>query len=1103
MKRFNLNVKANYNKILKGIILLFLLCFISHTNLLSQTTYYVDAVNGSNTNTGTSPDKAWQTVGHVNSISFSPGDSILFKCGNYWTYGLDIRSSGTAGNPIVYGSYGTGSKPKLNVADYIDFGISIINRHYITIDNIEVTGKCHYGICIDAADYVTIKNCYIHDISPHNEWHGIVLMHKPSHPKILNNEIAYVGAEGIFGESDNIEIAYNNIHDINQVGTVGCCIQLNIYASNFHVHHNILDHSNNTGPKGVISCSHGCLGDVDIRSNGIFEYNTCTGGPGDDFAYGSLAQGETVRYNTFTSKYKRKESNAIKLSGVAHHNIIKGYDRAFFNRSESNEIYYNIIDSCGRGLDANTDLAYDIKFKNNILNNISSAYYVVGPNMNFESSNNLYSPGAGWTLKGVGYNSLAALQGMGYDINSIYDRPLFLNPERSNYKPDENSPSIDKGTNLGIDIDLDGKGVVDYPDIGAYEFTGGDTTVVHNNPPSINNQSYTVYDNTTNGTNVANIIAYDIDIGQDLSYEIISGNTGNAFVLSESTGTLSVNSNDGLINNDIFSLLVRVTDDGTSPLADSAYLTVNINHVNPEVSNNPPIINAQEFDISEEDDLSSIVMGLTAYDPDEGQHLAYSILSGNNENIFSLGTSTGELTVSNASKLDFENISEIDLNIQVQDDGEGYLTGTAIITINLIPVITAYYIDPGNTNDPLEDGSKGHPYNSWADVTWEEGKSYLQKRGTTANESKINVYASNVTLGAYGEGERPVINSVVTDFAIRAFEKSGVTIQNLSIVAEEAISCIYFLGTTCDNNLIENCHLEGADNGLRIIDGKTITLRYNTFSNNSDAIYSYAETTKIYYNVFKENDTGINISSYLSSTEIYNNVFYDNTRGVSTSYSSLTIYNNIFYLQDKGDQAINHKMDNLVSDNNIFYPEQDGFLDIGDKKYSSLYDYQQSMGLDLNSFTSDPLFKDVYDDNFSVDPTSPAIDGGRTVGLLMDFYGYSVPSGRQPDIGLIESLDDNIVSSIDPFGSAEDTESPLIFPNPSDGRFKISFSNTDFYTLELQIKDMAGNLIYRDYREAGNIDPVALVDISHVSKGIYLVLLTIDDKVYTQRVVVN
>jgi hypothetical protein len=624
-----------------------------------------------------------------------------------------------------------------------------------------------------------------------------------------------------------------------------------------------------------------------------------------------------------------------------------------------------------------------------------------------------------------------------------------------------------------------------------------------NDPPVVENKNFLIPDNLQTGVTFGTIKATDPDISQQLSYSIIGGNLNNTFIINSSDGKLSVNNSAGLKSADLFSVLIEAKDNGPGNLSDTGLATINIQHIDTTLINNQPIISSQEFSIREDDDLSSLAIEIAAIDPDIDQSLTYSILSGNEKGAFYLNPLSGQLTVSNASKLDFQDQAAINLNVQVQDDGEGFLKNSAVVTINLIPDITTFYIDPQNTNDPQEDGSIEHPYDSWTDIYWEEGNSYLQKKGTTANEGKINIYASNVTLGAYGQGESPVINSSATDFAIRAFEKSGVTIRDLKIIANEAISCIYFLGASCDNNLVEKCYLEGADNGLRIIDGKTITLRYNTFSGNSDAIYSYAETTKIYYNVFKENDTGINISSYLSSTEIYNNVFYDNTKGVSTSYSSLTIYNNIFYLLDKGDQAINHQMDNLVSDNNIFYPEQDGFLDIGNKKYSTLYEYQQSKGLDLNSYTSDPLFKDIYNDNFSVEQESPAINGGRDVGLLMDFYGYSVPYGGKADIGLIESLEDNIISSTDPFGMGSSDESPLIFPNPSDGRFKISFASTNFLTSELQIKDISGNLIYRDYISSDDIDPTTQIDISNVPNGIYLLLLAIDDKVYTQRIIIN
>jgi len=50
----------------------------------SGTTYYVSSSSGSDANSGTSANVAWQTIAHVNGQTFQPGDSILFKRGDVW-----------------------------------------------------------------------------------------------------------------------------------------------------------------------------------------------------------------------------------------------------------------------------------------------------------------------------------------------------------------------------------------------------------------------------------------------------------------------------------------------------------------------------------------------------------------------------------------------------------------------------------------------------------------------------------------------------------------------------------------------------------------------------------------------------------------------------------------------------------------------------------------------------------------------------------------------------------------------------------------------------------------------------------------------------------
>lgn len=75
-------------------------------------TYYVDATTGSNSDDGLSEANAWQTVSKVNSSSFSAGDQVLFKRGEIWYDGaLVVPSSGSSGNPITFGAYGSGADP--------------------------------------------------------------------------------------------------------------------------------------------------------------------------------------------------------------------------------------------------------------------------------------------------------------------------------------------------------------------------------------------------------------------------------------------------------------------------------------------------------------------------------------------------------------------------------------------------------------------------------------------------------------------------------------------------------------------------------------------------------------------------------------------------------------------------------------------------------------------------------------------------------------------------------------------------------------------------------------------------------------------------------
>lgn len=89
---------------------LFTLLMVLLSILSFSATYYISNT-GNDSNSGLTTTAAWQSLAKVNASSFNPGDQILFKKGDSWYGTLTIKQSGTAGNPITFGAYGTGANP--------------------------------------------------------------------------------------------------------------------------------------------------------------------------------------------------------------------------------------------------------------------------------------------------------------------------------------------------------------------------------------------------------------------------------------------------------------------------------------------------------------------------------------------------------------------------------------------------------------------------------------------------------------------------------------------------------------------------------------------------------------------------------------------------------------------------------------------------------------------------------------------------------------------------------------------------------------------------------------------------------------------------------
>ena len=143
---------------------------------LAATTYYVNSVGGNDANAGTSTGAPWQSLAKVNSIAaFNPSDQILFARGRTWSGQLAPNGSGSAGFPIVIGSYGSGADPLLNGGGVTPATVYLVNQDYWEIRDLEITNSTttpalRLGVLVDANDgqlhhHIHLINLTVHDVT--------------------------------------------------------------------------------------------------------------------------------------------------------------------------------------------------------------------------------------------------------------------------------------------------------------------------------------------------------------------------------------------------------------------------------------------------------------------------------------------------------------------------------------------------------------------------------------------------------------------------------------------------------------------------------------------------------------------------------------------------------------------------------------------------------------------------------------------------------------------------------------------------------------------------------------------------------------------------
>jgi hypothetical protein len=145
-------------------------------------TTFVDATAGRDTNDGATPATAWQTLTKVNATTFQAGNALCFKAGGAWTGALAPKGSGSSAAPVVVDMFGSGSKPRIAAGTGDLQPLLLQNLQYWEVNNLELTnnkgGPGDYrGISVRGRDagvlnHITIRNCFIHDVTGEVDWIG-------------------------------------------------------------------------------------------------------------------------------------------------------------------------------------------------------------------------------------------------------------------------------------------------------------------------------------------------------------------------------------------------------------------------------------------------------------------------------------------------------------------------------------------------------------------------------------------------------------------------------------------------------------------------------------------------------------------------------------------------------------------------------------------------------------------------------------------------------------------------------------------------------------------------------------------------------------------
>ncbi len=482
----------------------------------AQTTYYVNAIQGSDVSAGTSPASAWRSIGRVNAAAFSPGDFIKFNRGDVWYESLLIARGGTPDRWITYTSYGSGPNPLINGSALLTAwrsrgGNVWAAYHGTTLHEYQIFFDNQRRDRAPAIAALNARECWIQSgdsiyvyspVNPASAW---------THPGVEAGRLYYCIAQAAYigyVYIDSIDCTKANNYGINATNygpgggnitvryltTSLCGDGILAHTPNFtaigvHFHgngyRNVADHGiylsgsecDNFLIKDCIADSNAGGGiHAYLCGGGTIQGNLCYGNGNATLGYGAPDGWGIIIYDIAPNKTVRCSYN------VAFENVMEGITVQYCKAGDSVFVDNNTVSSSGMpnyqgGIHVGSNDANSrIYVRNNLsFRNIQCAFSSSGiQSCNVVDHNCWYQP-SGYVVNVAGTNytnaDWAAYQrASGFDANSVHADPLVAGPY--DFALQAGSPCIDRGIALGFTVDKVGTSVPQgpAPDIGAFEY---------------------------------------------------------------------------------------------------------------------------------------------------------------------------------------------------------------------------------------------------------------------------------------------------------------------------------------------------------------------------------------------------------------------------------------------------------------------------------------------------------------------------------------------------------------------------------------------------------------------------------------------------------